>query len=122
MKYLATKTTNVISNRNDKIEGCTDPQWPPSSPDLSPLDFSLWAKLRKLVFVTPLPNTKAEWLTRIKESMSTLSADRRWNNRCCSSVLRRAIECKRKDGGHFEQGLKRSIVVESSDSEDEMVD
>jgi len=39
--------------------------WSPSSPDLSPLDFYLWAELKKNVYKTPLPTNLDELANKI---------------------------------------------------------
>ena len=48
--------------------------WPPQSPDITPLDFSLWRYVKHKVFSTPVPditNLKA----RITDAFATITED-----------------------------------------------
>jgi hypothetical protein len=49
--------------------------WPPRSPDLSPLDFSIWGYLKDKVFVLPLPASLEELRARMTETVATINAD-----------------------------------------------
>jgi hypothetical protein len=42
-------------------------EWPPISPDLTPMDFFLWGFVKDNVYVPPLPTTLPELKTRIRE-------------------------------------------------------
>ena len=48
-------------------------EWPPRSPDLTPLDFFLWGYLKSKVYVTP-PATLANLRKRISHEMGELEA------------------------------------------------
>jgi hypothetical protein len=49
--------------------------WPPPSPDLTPLDFSLWGFVKDRVFVPPLPANVAELRTRITAAVSEVTPE-----------------------------------------------
>ncbi|GFG30801.1 hypothetical protein Cfor_04298, partial [Coptotermes formosanus] len=49
--------------------------WPPRSPDLTPLGFSLWGYVKDKVFVPPLPASLEELQARITEAAATINAD-----------------------------------------------
>lgn len=99
--------------------------WPASSPDLSPLDFSLWAQLRPLLFSNPRPVGEDAWKSRIIESIKQLSGNQEYINKCIMSVWRRCQECYINNGGHFEMGMKRKReeeidIQDNVESDDEI--
>jgi len=49
--------------------------WPPRSPDLKPLDFSMWGYVTDSVFVLLLPASLEELRARIKEAVATVDVD-----------------------------------------------
>jgi hypothetical protein len=49
--------------------------WPPRSPDVTSLDFSVWGYVKDEVFVPPLPTSLEELRARITEAASTIDAD-----------------------------------------------
>jgi hypothetical protein len=42
-------------------------EWPPRSPDLTPIDFFLWGFVKDNVYVPPLPTSLHELKTQIRE-------------------------------------------------------
>lgn len=74
--------------------------WPPRSPDLSPVDFWFWGKLKQLVYSPGLPSTKAELLERVREKSSEVTtADVHVANR---NFLHRLLFVNEENGGHFQ--------------------
>jgi hypothetical protein len=76
--------------------------WPPNSPDLNPVDYSVWGILQERVYrtrVTSLEELKqrltAEWATLDHNIIA--AAIRQWR--------RRLTACVKAEGGHFEQCL-----------------
>ena len=77
-------------------------EWPPRSPDLSPMDFFLWGYLKSKIYRIPLQN-----LDELKESI------RNCMNEIPKTVLvkvqyeciRRMVLCMQQDGKHFEHIL-----------------
>lgn len=70
-------------------------EWPPRSPDLTPLDFFLWGYLKNNVYSeqsTSLNDLKE----RITKACKTVT----------SSILERYEKCTENNGGHFENYLK----------------
>jgi hypothetical protein len=49
--------------------------WPPRSPDLTLLDFSVWGEVKDKVFVPPLPASLEELWARVTEAVSTGDVD-----------------------------------------------
>lgn len=89
----------VIAGRGGTI------QWPPRSPDLTPLDYFLWGYLKDEVYNNPIPVESVEELKRrVTEACARLSPDaiRDALNR---GWVARAEACIGQGGGHFEQHL-----------------
>ena len=76
-------------------------EWPPRSPDLTPLDFFLWGYLKGKVFQTP-PESREELERRINHKMNDLRQDRALVRRAVFDMLRRARICSERNGGHVE--------------------
>jgi len=79
-----------------------DVNWPPRSPDLSPLDFFLWGHLKNTIYTQPV-HSLGQLRARISASLATLPG----------STLRSAMEnlalrcrsCLQKRGAHMEHVL-----------------
>ena len=73
-----------------------DVEWPPRSPDLTPLDFFLWGYLKQKVFITP-PANLPELRMRIVNEVNDL---------CHHSVFQamrtKVQKCIAKNGSHIE--------------------
>ena len=75
--------------------------WPPRSPDLNPVDFYLWGRLKTLVYATEIANV-AVLQQRIENGCPTV---RNEVNGVCNiqrAVRRRAWYCVILYGRHFE--------------------
>lgn len=77
-------------------------EWPPRSPDLSPLDFFLWGHLKSVVF-NSRPRTLDDLKTRITNEIEKIETD--VIRRVQESVLQRCRMCLEQDGDQFEQFL-----------------
>lgn len=77
-------------------------EWPPRSPDLTPLDFFLWGHLKRTVYINR-PNTLSELKASIVDSISAISKETL--QKVQESCLKRMLMCKQQGGGHFEQLL-----------------
>lgn len=77
--------------------------WPARSPDLTPLDFYLWGRVKDEVYQTE-PRTLPELTYRINEAMNALDPNeiRRATG---AAVHRRIIACLEQNGGHIENIL-----------------
>lgn len=77
--------------------------WPPRSPDLTPLDFYLWGRIKEQVYSTPVL-TREELLNRVHDAFTNITPDelRRSVSR---GVHDRVIKCLNQNGGHIEQLL-----------------
>ena len=77
-------------------------QWPPNSPDLNPVDYSVWGLLQERVYRTRIADMdelkqrlRTEWASL--EHSVTVAAIRQWRQRLRA--------CVRAEGGHFEHCL-----------------
>jgi inhibitor of nuclear factor kappa-B kinase subunit alpha len=76
--------------------------WPPNSPDLNPVDYSVWGILQERVYHTRVTSLE-ELKQRLRTEWATLdhniiaAAIRQWR--------RRLTACVKTGGGHFEQCL-----------------
>jgi len=48
--------------------------WPPQSPNLTPLNFSLWGYIKDKGFIPPLPATLEELQAQVTEAVVTIDA------------------------------------------------
>lgn len=74
--------------------------WPARSPDLNPLDFSVWGQIKDKVYATPV-DTPEDLRRRIENTFEQLSNQ----PRIMFSLEKRLNACIRANGGHFEQLL-----------------
>jgi hypothetical protein len=77
-------------------------KWPPCSPDLTPLDFSIWSYIKNRVYQTP-PATMEELKERIVHCFETIPLNMFQNIH--ANVIKRINMCRAVQGGHFEQLL-----------------
>jgi hypothetical protein len=75
-------------------------QWPPRSPDLTPLDFCLWGWLKSY---QEKVNTRDELVARIMNGAALLQQERQDDlRRATRTVVKRVEKCIEVDGGIFE--------------------
>lgn len=74
-------------------------EWPPRSPDLTPLDFFLWGYLKDQVYQT-LPHNRDDLINRIQTASLQISPEMLRGVR--ESFVRRVALCEEHDGGYFE--------------------
>lgn len=77
-------------------------QWPPRSPDLTPLDFFLWGTLKNKVYATP-SNTVEELQRRVVQACEEIAPQVLQN--VVLSTVRRVELCQRENGNLIEQLL-----------------
>lgn len=81
-------------------------QWPPRSPDLTPLDFFLWARVKSLVYDDGNgPATVQELRNKITAAFETIRNTPAVLNSLNTNLRKRAVLCIRQGGRHFEQLL-----------------
>jgi len=78
-------------------------EWPPRSPDLTPLDFYLWGHLKQQVYATR-PASIEDLKDRIVRACRAITPQILCRVR--EAILDRAILCERMEGSHFEHILK----------------
>lgn len=81
--------------------------WPPRSPDVTPLDFFLWGRVKDLVYGHSGNNIRNvdELKTRIISAFDVIKSDRDTLIAVQSNVIRRAHLCIGQSGGHFQHLL-----------------
>jgi hypothetical protein len=67
--------------------------WPPSSPDLNPLNFYQWGHLQTLMYAAPVDN---------EEALRNYSSIFKW---MLQSMMKCVEVCSESHGGHFEHLL-----------------
>lgn len=77
--------------------------WPPRSPDLTPLDFYLWGRMKTLVYSTPVDN-EIELVGRIVEAAAVIQEENVFEH-VRVSLENRFTVCNRVGGGHIENLL-----------------
>lgn len=95
--HTATSTQNFLAANLAKFWDRS--MWPPSSPDLNPLDFSIWAHLESEACRTSHPNVDAlkAAITKAWDSMSPA-----YIRRVCRSFRSRVGQCVAANGDYFE--------------------
>ncbi|XP_034945009.1 histone-lysine N-methyltransferase SETMAR-like [Chelonus insularis] len=75
-------------------------EWPPRSPDMTPLDFFLWGYLKDKVYATPVLDEE-DLQNRIIEEALAIPPE--MIKRATNRVLTVVNQCIEEDGGHAEQ-------------------
>ena len=78
-------------------------RWPPRSPDLTPLDFYLWGRLKSLVYAGPISN-RVHLIEKLSSAVSTVREEMRTID-SRSHLLKRAGMCIQHNGRLFENLL-----------------
>lgn len=82
-------------------------QWPARSPDLTPLDFHLWGRVKTIVYDDGNgPSTETELRSKVIAAFHTVKSDTQALNSLKTNLRRRASLCIRQNGRHFESLLK----------------
>jgi hypothetical protein len=80
-------------------------QWPPRSPDPTPLDFCLWGWMKSEVYNEKV-NTGDELVARIMNSAALLKPERQNDlRRATRTIVKRVEKCVEVGGGIFEHLL-----------------
>lgn len=79
-------------------------EWPARSPDLTPMDFSVWGILKNEVYSVKIRDVE-HLKERIQSEFENLQS-RNISGRTCKSVLKRCKACIEERGHHFEHLLK----------------
>ena len=76
-------------------------EWPPRSPDLTPLDFWLWGDVKAKVYSQGPPGTLLELRRRIEGAFRAIRRTR-VTQRAVQNMRDRAFECIAKQGEQVE--------------------
>lgn len=75
-------------------------RWPPRSPDLTPLDYYIWGKIKSLVYATA-PTTKEDMKQRVREAFRNLDPNE-IRRAVTEGMVRRIHKCLAANGRQFE--------------------
>ena len=75
--------------------------WPARSPDLNPMDFSIWGYLKSIVYDSPINNLN-ELNVKIVNSVNMLKSNEDLLFKIRQSFVKRISKCIEVNGGHFE--------------------
>lgn len=79
-------------------------QWPPRSPDLTPMDFFFWGEMKRLVYETPI-ETPEELVARVVAAAAIIRETPGCFERVRQSFARRCQLAINVNGRHFQQHL-----------------
>lgn len=100
--------TEIITNflnanfGNNWIANQGPNRWPARSPDLTPMDFYLWGRLKDLIFKLPT-NSRYELEAAVMQSFASLTPIELINS--ANNIQKRCRLCVGEAGRHFEQLL-----------------
>lgn len=77
-------------------------EWPPRSPDLTPMDFFVWGYIQDQVYQT-LPSNRADLIAKIEAASLNITPAMLGTVR--QSFMRRVALCLEQSGGYFEHLL-----------------
>lgn len=95
--WLDMNFSNKYISRNGPIN------WPPRSPDLTPLDFYVWGRMKEVVYFSDV-NSLDELNRRIDIAADQIRIELRTMD-IARNIAKRAYACVTANGGHFEQLL-----------------
>jgi hypothetical protein len=103
--YYETIVRDFLNENFDNWIGrrCTI-DWPPRSPDLTPMDFSVWGIIQNEVY-----SVKIRDVEHLKERIEWVFENLKSRNisgRTCKTVLKTCKACIEERGHHFEHLLK----------------
>jgi len=100
MKFLKkTFGCRFMSRFSAKYGGLID--WPPNSPDLSVLDFSIWSLVKQYVYASPMPNNEEELVDKIK-SVWDEKITPEYIRSCAEEFVRRLRQCVADEGSNVD--------------------
>ena len=105
LRTLPAKLSSLCRANVQSSSIITKDEWPPNSPDLNPLDYSVWGlMLESYNKLNPKPTSCAE----LKDALQKI-----WDalphtpiQKAVRSFRKRLQSCVRVEGGHFEHMLK----------------
>ncbi|KYN28572.1 hypothetical protein ALC57_02013 [Trachymyrmex cornetzi] len=77
-------------------------EWPPRSPDLTPMDFFVWGYIRDQVYDS-LPRNRNDLIQKIQTASEKITPI--MLSKVRENLMRRIALCAEENGGHFEHVL-----------------
>ena len=103
--HFANEVRNLLDEKFEQWIGRGGPiPWPPRSPDLTPLDYSVWGIVKETVRKDG-PENDDELLAMVESALAKLNNNPDLCERICESMVKRCRLCLEMGGGHFEQLL-----------------
>lgn len=104
--HTALRTRNLLNQMfpNKWIGRFGTIPWPARSPDLNPLDFYFWGRLKELVYSTPVLNEE-DLIARIAAAVLVMQTDDDIRKTVQEEVIQRCRACIQANGSNFEQLL-----------------
>ena len=75
--------------------------WPPRSPDLTPIDYFLWGRMKSMVYQSPV-ETEEELLARVMVAAQEINGAPGVMDRVYRNMIRRYNVCNDNGGRHIE--------------------
>ena len=98
VRHFLDETFEMWIGRRGTIE------WPSRSPDLTPIDYSMWGILKEHVYSQDV-RTIPELKERIIAEFAALDKNKDLCRRICQSIRRRIQLCIDSEGKHFEDKM-----------------
>lgn len=95
-RWLRRRFRNRFIGRGSRVA------WPPRSPDLNPLDYFFWGKIKSAIYRHPVQNVE-ELMGRITDAVAEVTPEMLQTS--INDLIRRANLCVEQEGGHFEHLL-----------------
>lgn len=80
--------------------------WPARSPDLTPLDYFLWGRLKSLVYDNTKITSELDLLGRISAAVAEIKSEE--IKKANKQIIKRSKLCIREGGKNFEQLMKKN--------------
>ena len=94
-KFLDEQLPNRWIGQQEPVE------WPPRSPDLTPMDFFFWGVVKEKVFLRK-PRTVDDMICRIRKARQEIDDNKELCAKVCLRVASRLQECVNNEGPQYE--------------------
>ena len=103
--HFSREVSNFLNENYQYLIGCNGRiSWPPRSPDLSPLDFYLWGRVKSMVYSSDIASVE-QLKEKIIIAFATLTLQNNTLENLRGNLIRRAQLCMQQRGHHSQQFL-----------------